>query len=78
MNPLREAAIAIHDAESKHPGLVIRMDVSHRYVHLTADMRSLQQSRSLSWDEIDTARINVLTATVALLVNKITAAADAA
>lgn len=34
MNPIRNAAIAIHDAEDKHPGLVIRMDVSCKYVHL--------------------------------------------
>lgn len=78
MNPIREAAVAIHDAESKHPGLAISMAVSHKYVHFTADMRGLQYSRSVTWTEIETANINVLTATVALLTNKIAAAADAA
>lgn len=78
MNPIREAANAIHEAESKHPGLSIRMDVSHKYVHLTADMRGLQMSRSVTWTEIESAHINVLVATVALITNKITAQADAA
>lgn len=72
MNPLREAAIAIHEAEKAHAGLLMRMDVSHRYIHITADMGELQMSRSVTWDAIEQARINLLTAEVALLTNKIT------
>lgn len=78
MNPFREAAIAIHEAEKAHPNLMMRMDVSHKYVHITAAYGDQELSRSVSWTEIEQAHINALTATVALVVNKITAQADAA
>jgi hypothetical protein len=73
MNPIKEAAIAVHEAEKAHPGLKLRMDVSHKYVHVTADLGEQQLSRSVSWTDIEQARINTLTATVALVVNQITA-----
>ena len=72
MNPVREAAEAIDQAEKRHPGLKMRMDVSHKYVHITADLGEQQVSRSVSWDEIELAHINVLSANVALAVNAIT------
>lgn len=73
MNPIKEAALAIHEAEKANAGLRMRMDVSHKYVHVTADMGERQVSRSVAWADIEQAHINTLTATVALLVNQITA-----
>jgi hypothetical protein len=73
MNPLKEAAFAIHEAETANPGLQMRMDVSHKFVHLTADLGERQVSRSVAWADIERDHINTLTATVALLVNQITA-----
>lgn len=72
MNPIREAAIAIEQAEKRHSGLKIRLDVSHKYVHVTADKGELRVTRSASWDDIEAAHMNVVSANVALAVNEIT------
>lgn len=72
MNPIREAAVFIHEAEKANAGLRMRMDVSHLYVHVTADMGERQLSRSVTWVQIEQGIINILTATVALIVIDIT------
>lgn len=74
MNPLREAAIAIHAAEAAAPGLAIRMDVSHKYVHLVGRRGGLEVARSTTWDEIELAQCNVLTTTVSQIVGQLAAA----
>lgn len=75
MNQIKEAAIAIHEAETAHSGLAIAMHVSHKFVHLVGRRGDLELSRSVTWTEIEQARLNVLTAAVGLITNKLTAKA---
>ena len=60
MNPIREAAEAIHAAEKRVSALSLRMDVSHKYVHVTGRLKHWELSRSVSWAEIDDAPSTLL------------------
>lgn len=55
MNPLREAAIAIHEFERDFPELRIQMDVSHRFVHLTARCNGSQLTKTFAWQNLEDA-----------------------
>jgi len=74
MNPIREAAEAIHAAEKRVSALSLRMDVSHKYVHVTGRLKHWELSRSVSWAEIDDALVNPLTISIAAIENELTTA----
>ena len=71
-NPIKEAALAMHVAEEAHHGLRLRMDVSHKFVHVTADLGEQQLSRSVSWDVIEGAMLGVpLTTAISTMVREL-------
>lgn len=77
MNPIRAAADFIHAAEKRTPGLSLRMDVSHKNVHITGRFGEFELARSVSWEEIDSAIMNPLTIHVASIENELTSVAAA-
>ena len=75
MNQLREAAQAIHEAETATPGLSVRMDVSRKYVHLVGRRGDFEIVRTASWDEIEQAKFNVLTCHLTEIIERLKAPA---
>lgn len=60
MNPIKEAAIAIADAEKAHPGLSIRLDVGARLVHVVGRRDEREIVRTVAWADIEAQKISAL------------------
>lgn len=80
MGHLREAISCADTLAEEHAGLDFTFRAGARGVWISAtdDVTEATMQRLLSWNEIDLARINVLTATVSLIADTLTAKAAVA
>lgn len=70
MNPIREAAIALDQAEAAHPGLHLWLEIDPKYVLLAAERRGRRMSRVAVWAEIEDGKVNILLSHLSLIVER--------